>query len=484
MEQSHLIELIKTLSHEEKRQVLQFSALSQFNSGKMRDRVPALLELCFSIQWEDDSQSLEKRKVFESIFPGQSYLEGKLEKVMVEAHKVVRTFLLTQEYLRTENEFYQIFDFSEILRARGLDSRYQQALTKMQKMQLEFPWKNAQYFNRQFLLDKTIHDELSLRNQARGDLNIPVVLDTLEQQFYLNYLTFANRLLLQKKVANLDHSETLNHLSEKINVPNEYLEHSPVLKVNFAIFSFLKKGTLEPSEVRHLFDLLLLHEKNLDPDALREFYTYLRSLSVVVSNQYFDNEVVREMLHELYKDNLDRGYLHYEGKLHPSTYLAVSFAAIRVSKFEWALDFIEKHKHDVAGENESQDLYRLNKALYLFGIGNYSDCLDNIPATSPFVDYLLHGKRLELKALYELRSDLLSYKLDAFRMFLSRTSQKIISASRQQSQSDFANLLHQLSNSKPNDPKRSETILKRLQEKKQAAEWRWLLEKAKELKNT
>lgn len=101
--------------------------------------------------------------------------------------------------------------------------------------------------------------------------------------------------------------------------------------------------------------------------------------------------------------------------------------------------------------------------------------------TSPFVDYLLHGKRLELKALYELKSDLLTYKLDAFKMFLSRTSHKLLSDAQRQINADFANLLHQLTYSNPGDTKRPERLTKRIQDKKQAAEWRWLLEKAQAL---
>jgi len=81
-----------------------------------------------------------------------------------------------------------------------------------------------------------------------------------------------------------------------------------------------------------------------------------------------------------------------------------------------------------------------------------------------------------------LRSELLTYKLDAFKMFLSRTSQKLLSENQRQINSDFANLLHQLIHSLQGDPKRSELLVKRVLEKKQSAEWPWLLEKAKELK--
>jgi len=66
-------------------------------------------------------------------------------------------------------------------------------------------------------------------------------------------------------------------------------------------------------------------------------------------------------------------------------------------------------------------------------------------------------------------------------MFLSRTSPKLLSESQRQIYTNFANLLHQLVYSNPGDPKRSNLLISRIQEKKQAAEWRWLLEKAKAL---
>lgn len=133
------------------------------------------------------------------------------------------------------------------------------------------------------------------------------------------------------------------------------------------------------------------------------------------------------------------------------------------------------------GENETRDIYRFNLANYFFAIGRFSDCLDNIPSSSPFVDYLLLGKRLELKAYYELRSDLLAYKLDAFKMFLSRTSPKMLSEVQRKVNIEFANLLTQLTASIPGDKKRAGILIKRIEEKKHAAEWRWLLLKAEDL---
>ncbi|MCC7466160.1 MAG: hypothetical protein IT261_07830 [Saprospiraceae bacterium] len=77
----------------------------------------------------------------------------------------------------------------------------------------------------------------------------------------------------------------------------------------------------------------------------------------------------------------------------------------------------------------------------------------------------------------------MSYRLDNFKMYLARTSPKLLSDQQRQTNTDFLNLLVQLSVSIPGDVKRAETLIKRINEKKQAAEWRWLMEKAEELKS-
>jgi len=95
------------------------------------------------------------------------------------------------------------------------------------------------------------------------------------------------------------------------------------------------------------------------------------------------------------------------------------------------------------------------------------------------VDYLVAGKRLELKALYELQSDLFPYKLDAFKMFVSRTSQKLLPKARRRMNVAFTNLMYQLVALIPGDRKRAKRFLERVEEKKQTAERRWLLAKGK-----
>ena len=95
MEHSNLIEVIRTLNKDEKEQIRQFVTLPFFNNGKMKAFVGPLLEICLTHSW-DSTEPLDKIDLYNVLFDGEGIKDRKLEKVMVEAHKVVRSFLLVQ----------------------------------------------------------------------------------------------------------------------------------------------------------------------------------------------------------------------------------------------------------------------------------------------------------------------------------------------------------------------------------------------------
>lgn len=484
MEQSQLVELIKTLSPEEKQDVLTFSTLSTVFGKKIKPQAATLLQICLEHDWHNPYLVFEKQQAYSKVFPGQVFVEGKLEKVMVEAHKTLRNYLLAQYYFREENEFHQSFDFAEIVRLRGFETRYRTYLFRLRKMQEEAAHEHTFFYHNQFLLEYAVHNDESLYNSKKGDLNIPSALDALDMHLYLNRLALLNVYLLQQKAANIEVPEAMQFRLDETVVPPRYLERSPAININHTIYWLLKKDAPDAADMQVLFDLLKRHESRLDDEALRSFYTYLRNICTLILNKDLDvKSEIDLVLFDLYADNLQRGFLHYEGKLHPSRYLAISRCAERVGKHEWARAFIEQYKNDIVNENETKDFYRLNLAHYFFITGQFDKCLDHIPATFTFVDYLLNSKRLEIKALFETNSDLLPFRLDAFKMFLSRTSQKLLPDTQRQKNMDFLNLLVQITTSIPGDQKRADKLIERIHEKKQASEWSWLLAKATALKN-
>jgi len=91
-------------------------------------------------------------------------------------------------------------------------------------------------------------------------------------------------------------------------------------------------------------------------------------------------------------------------------------------------------------------------------------------------------RRLELKAYYELNSELFTYKLDAFRKFIERTAPKSIAANLRTMNLNFIHVLNQLIQSPPKDKDRAAKILRRIKEKTLICDRSWLMEKANALK--
>jgi len=481
MKESQLVELLSVLTPAERLQLREYAAIAHFNGGPRRNYVWPLLEWCNYHLSENPKSDLPSSEAYNYLFPDETPVDGKLEKVMVDAQKFVRAVMHTWYYLRSENEFQQMYDLSEVMRLRGLESRQVQILNRLEKQQKESIQHQRYFFHHQFLLEHAIFDHESLYNKRKGDLNIPNVLDALESHRHLNELPLLNVYLLQKRISSLEVTDRMQTYIDNYSIPEHVLEVSPRIRVQYTIFGMLVKEHLDSADAQHLFEMLLQYERYLDPDALQQFYTYLRNFCVMILLDNPEAEGIYEVLSELYRDNLDRGFLHHEGKLHPSRYLAVSEYAARAKQHDWALGFIEKYRDEIIGENETRDIYRLNKAYYLFGAGRFEECLDQMPDTSPYTDYLIAGKRLEIKCMYELDHELLTFRLDAFRVFLSRTSHKMIPDHIRQKNMDFVNMVAQFISSVKGDKERSARLMDRLREKKQAFEWLWLAEKAREI---
>ena len=91
------------------------------------------------------------------------------------------------------------------------------------------------------------------------------------------------------------------------------------------------------------------------------------------------------------------------------------------------------------------------------------------------------ARLLEIKIYYELESDLLHYKIFAFRKYIERTAPKSLSAKLRKMNLHFLNLLLQICQSPAHDKKRSERLVARIMEKPLVSERAWLLEKARAL---
>lgn len=482
MKSSFVFELIRLLSEEERQELELFVASPYFNRGKNAGELTILLRLILNALTQQGAAVPDKKELYQTIYPGASWVEGKLDKLLVELKKLLRGFLLSRQYFQAENEFQAELDWGKVLRGKGLESHYQRLLGQLKAAGAAEQWKTAPHYLRQLQIEHAIHVQQSYDNRKKGDLNIPSVLHNLDMFYHLYRLEHLNYFLLQCKMTNLDISDDIAQALRESPLPERYLEESSYLLIQYKIFCLLQSPNPELTEFEALNDLLKRHEPFLEKSMLEQYYAYLRNICVLLIAS--GAEDLYQILHRIQRDNLERGILYLEGKqgqLSPSAVLNLVTNGLIVRNYDWVAEFLESHKNRILGDSATEDLYRTNMACYLFAIGKFEEALDYIPPASSYVDYHLVARRLELRIYYELNSDLLLYKIDAFRMYLSRSSHKFLSPALRERNGDFANLLFQLSHVQPGNRERAQRVLQRIEQNKGVSERKWLLEKARQL---
>jgi hypothetical protein len=474
-----VIDVLITLSSDEREEFGIFLRSPFFNRGANRDRLLALTELLFKAHDRHKIDQLEKSVIFQHLFPGKQVVESKVDKLMSELKRQVQIFLTVQKYNAPEQEMQQMLDFSTELRQRGLVARYHQTIERIKKEVEVQPFETLQQYHFKHQLALEEHEMSAMVNKFKGDINLPNAIWNLDNYYLALKTELLNRLLLQRKVVVLS-PEAMAVADEKWEVPSAHAQQNALNALIREIHLLLKESNPEVNRFFHLLQTLQQNESKFSPENIAAFYTYLRNFCSFLLDA--GKLEFLPVLHEIQRDNLQRGYFYFDGKITPNACLSITQTAIGVGAVNWAKTFVESHKELIIDENETRDFFRLNYAFCLFAEQKFDEALEIIPFGSSYSLYHLFARRLELKIYYELDSELLSYKIDAFKMFISRAGNKVLSENIHELYVNFINFLRQLSLSTNSfDPVRSEKLTKRISEKKLVAERAWLLDKAREL---
>lgn len=480
MNHSNLVELFKTLTTKELKDFSAFLDSPYFAKGKYRKEVVKLFEILAKYTPEGlDKVDLNKDKIYKRVFPGDPPMEGRLERVMMELLKSLRIFLQVDHYL--ENEHDGTADFIEILMHRQLSQRAANAARTLSDDLIKTPVKSAETYALLFKASKLSYYIESYKNTWKEDLHIGQTLRYLDLYYFATRLELLNHYLLLSKLARVDAGIDLDKEKQIVHFFELTREEAPIIFITQRIFELYTSPEPSPQAFEELLDMLNVHESEFGPEEAKKCFVFLRNYCSTLIQTGGLSELW-PVLHRIQRENLEKGYFYYGVQIPPGALLSISNAAMRVNEFEWAFDFIQAHQERIMGDNEHHDYYRFALANYYFYQEQYAQSLEYIPPAAANLDYHLFARRLELMNYYKLDSDLLPYKIDAFKMYLSRGRQKFLSEDYYEQNNNFVNLLFQLMQSRPGDPKRREILLRRIDEKKQVAAKDWLVEQVKLLK--
>jgi hypothetical protein len=210
---------------------------------------------------------------------------------------------------------------------------------------------------------------------------------------------------------------------------------------------------------------------------LKAVHSYMRNYIADKYNQG-DPSCLPELF-ALFKNHAEQGTLLQDsGTILASTLQSAITVALKLGEVEWALNFLETHRHRLVGADDTEAIYQFNLANCHFHRGDYAvveHCLANYNFREQF--YKLAARRMEIKLYYETNSPLLDSRLGAFKIFVHELK-NILPPDKIAPNNHFADLMRQIIAPKTlGNTARVEKLLEKLVLQKAVAEREWLKEK-------
>ncbi|TAK50473.1 MAG: hypothetical protein EPO28_00275 [Saprospiraceae bacterium] len=451
-------------------------------TDKKGSEVLKLFSYLKSNMGQPDEHALGKEVVFRHIFPATEYNGNALAKVMTSLHKLVKQYI-AYSYMNSEDEFQQELALARFYRENQWEERFQSSIQKLEKIISEITDRGEEYYWKQYLLHQQVHLNENYRNQRKGDLDLPAVIQNLDYFYLLSKLKYQGIFEHQKKFVKLEFIEPVSSEYLKKACVADIITRLPMFACYEQISSLLHEEEDNIDEAIGRYRELLKKHKNIIPtDELRHFQSFLSTFCTAQVNS--GKPAYLQVLFELYKERLEMGTLYEKGGLLASTFLNIVMVGSRIGQFDWVEGFLKSHKGRIIGTDYPEAVYNFNQACYFFYRGNYDEAWSLIEGNYEDIFYKLAAKRMEIKILYEQENyDLMDARINSFKVFISRSTSRIHSGEIKAAHNAFISAVQQiLSPATLSNARRIEKIERKILEHQHIAEREWLLEKVSQLK--
>lgn len=482
MQGSKLIRLIETFDQKALERLRLFVYSPYFNNGPKSELIQQLFQLIYEAAPGFSKEKVLKARVYAAIFPDEVVVKGKLEKLMTQLLGLVMDFIATEYSPARQKESARLLVQMQFFKEQELSNQFEIAVKKLNQVLAKRQFQDRDFFYDKFRLEQELVDYYGQQNSRTEDLNLPATLKQLDIYYLTAKLEYSIWLLSQNIHIPLDLEDSLILLEKVVPfIERESYLNLPILRIYHQAFLLLHKHDQDNhQEFTNLKHLLAEYGDEIDPEQLKALQTLLRIHAIGHCNR--GNDTYLPEAFQLYQNHLNLGYLYHDGKLFPGTVRNVVVLGLRMGEADWVYDFLQIHQDKITATQHPEEVYHFNLANYYFAIQEYDNALNYLDDTYEDLYYKLAAKRLEIKIYFEQNSPLLEPRLEAFKVYIFRLSQKRLPEKHRMGNNHFIDLLRQIIN--PKTFKNKERIAKlseRIEEKKIVAEKEWLLDKLQKM---
>lgn len=416
-----------------------------------------------------DDKTLTKEVIFEEVFPRIKYSDAKMRNLLSRTVKIVDSYLL---YLDNEgDEFGRDKRLSEVYNKRNIESEFfnysRRLLADLEKVEQK---DTAYYFNK-FSLEKEMY--FHLNNDKKNTISI------LDNSLH----SFHNFLALEDANIKLEIYNRQRIFKQKIEIPS--LSYSkPYTRDNIGLKLIKNLNDLLSQETNDNFEEIINEfENNINVLSKLDrinIYMSLQNYGVQKTSKNFEKNIMIQF--KLYQIGLKYQLIIINNSIVSSSYLNIVLVGIKLKKYTWTADFIEKYEKKL-NRKEAFETKKLSLIFLFYDEKKYLETI-NLTSKIRFTDvrWELNSKTIQIRSYFRLFQKDFSYgkliikQINALEKFLKR--EKSLATSRKLGTLNFNRILKRMTNAKikGNWSILKENIKQEIEHKKNIAFKDWLLD--------
>lgn len=482
MHESKLVKQLKSLTAWELNHFQDFIHSPFFNKhAKVRELVDHICSQAPSFE----ASQLDRKTVFEMLFPGTPFHEQRFKNLLSQTVKLFRSFLAFSEL--KNNQFRIGTSLLDAYRDRSMETAYQKQFKALENMVRKGEEKLQEIHLKELELQESFITWQNSRMSRSVDEGMQRASDKLDTFYLFSKLKYGVEMTnRQHVVAQKFETGMLDSVLEHLEKHPEIAAKNPEIHIYQLIYRTYKEENPDPA-FEKLMEVLKAHSPSFPRPEVREMYGYASNFCIRQVNLGKRNYLTT--LLELYKWALAQGAVYQsDGWLLQWDYKNVVSASLRVGEVDWCREFIEAYRDRIAPEFR-ENAYTYNLASFHFEQQDYSRALRLLQEVE-FSDvfYALGSRVILLKSYYEMGDlDALSSLCDAFKIYLKRNKTlsrlqfniyfNLVAFTKKTA--DLRRKLH-LENGRDRH-KRVEALQEKIREKGNTAQANWLFEKLDDL---
>ncbi|MGB0886339.1 MAG: hypothetical protein ACPGR5_07920, partial [Chitinophagales bacterium] len=312
---------------------------------------------------KDNKQKLEKRIVFQKIFPNESFNEQKLKNAISLLLDLFENFIAAEALKKDKNKLRQL-NIKESL-SSNLIRNTKKNLTKAFAEKHKEENSQTEWLYHSFLLNDLAHSyEEKFGKRELSSQYLQKRLNFLDD-FY-----FAEKMLTG--AAMLNRSKILK-TTFQMNFFEEIKSFSEKNKNNLVIINTNLYLLVETEDELYFKTLKsILKENQFNKKELNLYYSFLRNYAIRKINS--GNQTYLEELFNLNIEILENDLAVQNNIISEWTYKNFISLGLRLKKFEWTQNFIEKYS-SYLGPKIYENAYNYNLSNLLYAQEKYDEAL-------------------------------------------------------------------------------------------------------------